>query len=119
MTQPLVLGATLLLLIAGCAAPGGGHHPATADSLFVNFYADRLILTEEDNILRRDSSARENRLDSLRRVYHFSQAEVETTTASLQKDPGDWKEFYDRVVRRLEHLQQKEPTVSHTPGHPL
>ena len=108
----------LLLLAAGCSQPGPSSHPAASDSLFVNLTADRMIVQEESDIMRCDSAAARRRLDSLYRKYGKSAAEVAATTAHLQEKPEVWKDFYERVVHRIEILQQQESARPRQTGLP-
>ncbi len=98
----------IFVLLTACSSPENRRQNLPVDSSFVNCYADRLICTEESNLLRLDSARLNARLDSIGRIYGYSSGQVQQNIAGLQKNPDDWKTVYGRVVRRLEFLQRME-----------
>jgi hypothetical protein len=101
----------VFLFVSGCTTSGGKTGTLVSDTTFINLYADKLIVTEESNITGADSAVREHRLDSLYRKYGTTPEKVGTSVTNLQQNPATWKEFYDHVVRRIEVLQQQEPST--------
>lgn len=71
-------------------------------------YADLLIVREENNISRLDSSQARIRIDSLCRTYQTSSARVESSIQFYKSDINQWREFYDEVAARIETIQQKQ-----------
>lgn len=79
-----------------------------AESTFVRLYADRLILQEEAKLAGTDSVMLHHQLDSLCESYGIEDSDVEQNLVHYQEDLATWKEFYDKVVQRLEELQRTE-----------
>ncbi|MBI1806604.1 MAG: hypothetical protein HYR76_06080 [Ignavibacteria bacterium] len=96
--------------ILSCA--GRNSEPSTSiDTVFVNFYADKMTLQQEANINNVDSAGVMHRMDSLYNFYNLSSQDVETKTTEYRKDVTTWKQFHDQVVRRLERLQQEQAST--------
>jgi hypothetical protein len=79
-----------------------------AEQKLVWYYADVLILREEAKLRAMDSSTMKIRMDSLNQVYQINQEEIQTTLQNYKKDLTTWKGFYQKVIQRLDSLQQKE-----------
>ena len=72
---------------------------------FVNFYADYLVLQEENRNHNLDSLTLHRRLDSLYQAHHFTREQLAATMTEYNKDALRWKEVYEKVVKRLETMQ--------------
>jgi len=79
---------------------------ALPEDLFVRFYADKLIIQEESVLLHSDSTTTNHRIDSLYQAYNITSTQVQATIADYKTDVAKWKDFYDKVIQRLESLQQ-------------
>lgn len=96
-----------LLLVSGCRS---GNPPGSApdrDQL-VKIYADMLIIREENNISRLDSTPARHRIDSLYKTYKTSSGQVDSSIQYYKNDINQWREFYDDVAKRIEEIQQQQ-----------
>ena len=83
---------------------------AIPETTFVNYYTDWLILQEEAKISRFDSPTIQHKRDSLCQRYGVTQRQIDQTLHEHQQDLTAWRQFYDKVVKRLEQLQRLETT---------
>ena len=97
------LAAVALLSCNQRTSPSGTVLP---DSVFVRYYADRMILEEDNRIQKHDSLLSLRRLDSLNSRYTITGAQADAQLNSYKTDLGTWKQFFERVSRRIESLQQ-------------
>lgn len=94
------------LCFCGCSKkPAGGD--VIPENTFVWFYADKLIMKEESVLLHSDSSTVQRRTDSLYQVYHITPAQVQATVSDYKTDVMRWRDFYQKVDRRLDTLQRQ------------
>jgi len=77
------------------------------EDTFVRFYADKLIMKEENVLLHSDSSTVQRRMDSLYQAYHTTPAQVQATVSDYKTDVMKWRDFYQKVDRRLDTLQRQ------------
>jgi len=100
---------TLILLIAlsSCsrkeAVPG-----VIAEDQFVHYYADLLVLRQESTMNGTDSTGMRAKVDSLNHAYSVSEEQVRKTLLQYKMDLPRWKGFFERVVKRIEALQQPD-----------
>lgn len=92
------------LLSASCAGRGP-IPPASPDPSIVNLFADRMVVQEEARLRGADSTALNNRLDSLYTAYHIPPDRLEAVLENYRKDLNMWKRFYDQVAARLDQMQ--------------
>ncbi|MDI6766625.1 MAG: hypothetical protein QME52_07370 [Bacteroidota bacterium] len=77
------------------------------DSIIVNFQANLLIIQEENRLMGNDSTLK-HRIDSLYHYYQVTEQEVENTIHYLKSDLNIWRDFNEKMVKRLEYLQMEE-----------
>ena len=78
------------------------------DSTIVNFQSDFMVIHEENQITRADREVVRRKTDSLYHAYGVTKQQVDTTLNYYKNDYNRWKDFYHRVTRRLEQMQQNE-----------
>ncbi len=82
--------------------------PFQTDSTVVNFYADSTIVYEEMIMGDKDTLKFRHQIDSLRSNYNLTTEKVHLALVSYQKDMLHWRDFYEKVLKRIEYLQQLE-----------
>lgn len=80
------------------------------EPIFVQLYADRMVLHEEGKIQDVDSLSQERHVDSVYRYYNVDRVQFQQTIEFYKQDLHRWKSLHDLVAKRLEELQQKEST---------
>lgn len=65
----------------------------TKGMVWVNQLTDSVFITEKETILKK---------------YKVTERQIRNTIASYDRDVHKWREFYEKVSRRLEELQKKE-----------
>jgi hypothetical protein len=78
------------------------------DSIFVKFYADSLVVSEDVKVGKMDSNHLKQKMDSLYKEYNLTSEQTATTLRYHQDNIERWRDFYAKVVKRLELLQQNE-----------
>ena len=99
----------LLLLFSSCNRHDSEVQPLPEHKV-VNFYADLLILQNEDTPLKPDTLAFNRRIDSLYRSYGFDTASVNTTIRYYNGDISRWKTLYEKVMKRIEAIALEDTT---------
>jgi len=107
MRIPLLYCSIIVILINSCARENQ-RTSVLPDSTFVKFFADSLIASEETRIGRLDSSHLRHKVDSLYTEYHFTREQTAITLRYHQDNIERWRDFYSKVVKRMELLQQEE-----------
>ena len=109
--------AVVLPFIAGCArqTPNVG---GISEDTFVRYYADKLIVEEESSLRRLDTALVRKRVDSLDRAYGILPEQLRQTILEYKTDVPKWREFYDRVSKRLDSLQRQSPAQSRPSAKP-
>jgi hypothetical protein len=108
----MVMRPTSALLIAALSTVGcqRGLIPETVpEATLVEVYADKLILQEEAKLAGLDSAATDRRLDSLYRAHRLTRPDVDSALARSARDLPAWKQFYEKVVKRLEERTRQTP----------
>jgi hypothetical protein len=106
MPRAGLVAAFLACLLLSCNEKRPQPSTAPPDSAFVRYYADRMILEEENRIAKADSLTAGRLRDSLNLVYGLTEAAAREKLDSYKSDIKNWKQFFDRVTKRLEILQQ-------------
>ena len=97
----------LTLTIISCTK-NTTSNTTVAEQTLVHYYADMLILREEAKLWGIDSSLLNIRMDSLYQVYQMNHDQLQTALQNYKKDLTTWKGFYEKVIQRLDTIQQKE-----------
>jgi len=105
--RTFVLLSVILVLVLCACSKRHGSGDVVDEETFVNYYSDRLVVIEENNLAHSDSLNSRHRLDSLLEAYQITPAQLQATITSYRGDIEKWKEFYDRVNKRLDSLQMK------------
>ncbi len=100
----------LLLLVSAFVLISCSGRSADArlvpEETFVRLYADVLVVREE-SLLRGAGAVGPSLPDSLSRVYGIEGADFDYTLKAYQADLTKWKHLHEKVVQRLELLQQE------------
>src|SRR5213594_2475428 len=80
--------------------------PPIPEESFINLYADLLVIREESILAQADSIQERRQFDSLYASYHVTSEQFDLTLADRKKDLAKWREFYEKVSKRLESLQR-------------
>jgi hypothetical protein len=100
----------VLIFLSSCVRHESGNSEVVPESTFVSYYADRLVFQEEFRLVHPDSALVHQKQDSLCRHYGVTPEKIARTTRKYQQDLAVWRQFYDKVVKRLAQLQKKETT---------
>lgn len=96
----------ILLFICSCSK-NKAVTEVIPESTFVKFYADSLILSEEVKMTHADSTMFIHGLDSLYQKYNLNIEQIDRSYRYYKEDLIRWRDFYSKVIKRLEHLQQE------------
>jgi len=94
-------------LLIGCTNKNESFSPIPEES-FIRLYADVLVIREESALAQTDSLPERRKTDSLCTIYGVTRAQFDLTLADKKKDLRQWKEFYEKVAKRLDSLQQQQ-----------
>ena len=115
---PGFLCAVGLLLAVGCSKRHEAE-PFPNEDTYVRIYSDILIEERRVEILHQDPALLMNWKDSLFARNGMNPKEYEEVIAQRKAGLENWKEFNQRVARRLEELQREisvgKDTVKHIP----
>jgi len=103
-----LLYCTIIVLLATSCIKENRQKSVLPDFVFVKFYADSLIASEEVKVGKMDSNHLKQKVDSLYKEYHLTSEQTATTLRYHQDNIERWQDFYAKVVKRLELLQQNE-----------
>jgi len=104
----LLLYYSIIVLLATSCTKENRQTSVLPDSVFVKFYADSLIVSEEVKVGKMDSNRLKQKVDSLYKEYHLTSEQTATTLRYHQDKIERWRDFYSKIVKRLELLQQNE-----------
>ena len=109
MNFSLFVFIALFLFSVSCKkdAPVSGAIP---EDRLVDLYSHALILQEEGKISGRDSTWIAERIDSFYRSENLNRNEIESALQHYKQELPRWREFYEKVVKKLERIQQQETT---------
>jgi hypothetical protein len=106
--------ALLVFLFVSCCLASCSREPSHAfsidpDTLAV-IYANYLIVVQENQLMAVDSARAAERVDSLYSQHDIDAEKVRIALDEQRSDLDTWRTFNEKVVRRLEWLQQRQPT---------
>ncbi|MBI3190042.1 MAG: DUF4296 domain-containing protein [Ignavibacteriales bacterium] len=78
------------------------------EDMFIQFYADYMIVQEEISLNSLDSLQGKHRYDSLYKQYDLTPERVLQTREEYNKDLMKWQAVYEKVILRIDSLQQDE-----------
>ena len=78
------------------------------EDVLVDVYANTLILQEKRKMSGKDSLWLSGQIDSLYRSRHVERSEADSTIQDYQQELIRWKAFYEKVVIKLEAINQEE-----------
>ena len=100
---PLFLA--FLIPLSSCKKNGKDSPPYSEDR-FVNLYADLMVLREEGIMNDVDSATHRKKTDSLYHFYEIDSVQLRNEIGTYNKEATRWKDFFEKVSRRLETLKQ-------------
>jgi hypothetical protein len=95
------------LAVLSCSNPRPRSR-AIPEERLVELYANVLVVREEGRVRGSDTLAVSKRTDSLCAAYGLTRVQLQTELGSERSDLAGWKEFYEKVIRRLEQLQRED-----------
>ncbi len=98
----LLLAAVALL---SCSKERNGP-PILPEETLVAAYADLLVIRERAGLLNQDSTEIRKETDSLLLGYHTDRSGLERSLEPYRRNLTAWKQFYEKVGRRLETIQR-------------
>lgn len=82
-----------------------GESVNDSDKRFIAFFADYLIVQEENSIYSIDPTLARNRIDSIYTLHSYSRDEVDSLKVRYNHDLAKWQIIYERTIARIESLQ--------------
>ena len=107
MRISLFFSIVVIFVIISCSKNQASKN-AISEQKLVDYYADMLVLRDEAKLRGMDSSSLNIRMDSLYQVYQMNHDQLQTAIQNYKKDLTTWKGFYEKVIQRLDTIQQKE-----------
>ena len=95
---------SLLLISAACGRQDGA--PVTDDDKFIDFWSRLRIMQEEGSLTHVDTLAMKKQTDSLYAAYGYTPDGVRGRLDAYRSDLSLWKDFHQKVTRRLEDIQK-------------
>ena len=105
MTSYRYLHCLFLLFLLSCSVKKEAH-PPISDEKFIQFYADYLIVQDENYLGSKDSADAVRRFDSLYQYYHITKAQVDSTRSIYNNDLAKWQFIYEKAIARMDSLQK-------------
>ena len=78
------------------------------ESTFVFYFADSIVITEENKLIQSEPNQKKKMIDSLIHKYGINQSQLAATHRYYMEDLKRWHNFYLKVIERLEKLKAAE-----------
>jgi len=97
---------TVIISLCSCSTKRESI-PGIPEETFINLYSDLLIIREDATLRAIQSGEKQSAIDSIYQNYGVTEAIVQSRIDHYKRNLSNWKEFHEKVTKRLELLHNQ------------